>query len=101
MLNIIENKIKGLTISKKLLTNEEYCQHLIERTLIHELTHFICYIKGMPYLDSDEYFKEMAYKNGAYINDGNKAKVLDTKLSKKCNCEQCICDWWVKDYLIK
>lgn len=86
-----------IEVNINMLIKKEYCQHLIERVVRHELSHYICYVTGKNYLDNDMDFINEVYNNESYQNGGLVAKELHSKLSKKCDCEEYICDWWCKE----
>lgn len=66
---------------------DNFCEHDIERTLRHELTHYVVFNYHTDHNDGDALFEIENYKNGGRSNNPDiKANYLDSKLDITC-CE--------------
>lgn len=60
------------------------CDHDIERTLRHEICHYVLFLQNKGYKDGDHDFENLNFEHGGRSNYSNKVKILDTKIYSDC-----------------
>lgn len=79
------NKPIEIQINTAMLNDNNYCGHDIERTLIHELTHYSLNILNQNFKDGQETFENENNKLGGRSNDTSiKPNYLNSKTMAKC-----------------
>lgn len=71
-----------IVIDEKLI---EECEHEVERTLIHELTHYVLFLEGKGHRDGQMDFEDLNYKNGGRSNlEDSEIPILESKIDSSC-----------------
>lgn len=78
------NKPVEIIINDAMLSDDSYCQHDTERTLIHELVHYYLNSTNQDFRDGQETFEVENYKMGGRSNSGAKANYLNTRIMASC-----------------
>jgi len=81
---IDNNEPIEIVINDTMLADNNYCQHDIERTLIHELVHYYLNSTNQDFKDGQEDFENENYKQGGRSNTGAKANYLNTRIMSNC-----------------
>ena len=78
------NKPIEITINDIMLTDNNYCSHDIERTLIHELVHYYLNSTNQDFKDNQETFEQENFEKGGRSNTGAKANYLNSRIMSNC-----------------